>query len=99
MIAKLFWYRFSPSAVNLIHSNLTNRTQRVKINRSFSRQINIECGILQGSALDPFLFSIDLIHLFHKCEDSNIANYNDDTTQYAYGENKDCYIGITTTSF
>ena len=37
LIAKLFWYGFLPSALNLIHSYLTSRTQRIKINSSFSR--------------------------------------------------------------
>ena len=33
------------------------------------------------------LFNIDLTNLFYECEDSNIANYADDTTPYARGEN------------
>ena len=37
LIAKLFCYRVLPSALNLIHSYLSNRTQRIKINNSFSR--------------------------------------------------------------
>ena len=42
LIAKLFWHGVSPTALNLIHSYLTNKTQRVKINASFSRRSNIE---------------------------------------------------------
>ena len=87
LIAKLFCYGVSPSALNLIHPYLSNRTQRIKINNSFSRQSSTECGVPQGSVLGPSLFNIDLTDLFYECEDSNIANYADDTTPYACGEN------------
>ena len=88
LIAKLFCYGVSPSALNLIYSYLSNKTQRIKINDSFSRLSSIEHGVPQGSVLSPLLFNIDLTNLFYECEDSNIANYADDTTPYACGENK-----------
>ena len=87
LIAKLFCYGVSPSALNLIHSYLSNRTQRIKINNSFSRRSSIESGFPQASVLDPLLFNIDLTDLLYECEDSNIANYADKTTPYACGEN------------
>ena len=86
LIANLFCYGVSPSALNLIHSHLSNRTQRIKINNSFSRRSSIKYGVPQGSVLVPF-FNIDLTDLFYECKDSNIANYADDATQYACGEN------------
>ena len=82
LIAKLFYLGISLSTLNLIYSYLSNRTQRIKINNSFSRRNSIEYGVPQGSALGPLLFNIDLTDLFHECEDSNIANYADDTTPY-----------------
>ena len=87
LIAKLFCYGVSPLALNLIHSYLSNRTQRIKINNSFSRRSSIEYGVPQGPVLGPLLFNIDLTDLFYECEDSNIDNYADDTTPYACGEN------------
>ena len=42
LIAKLFCYRVSPTALNLIHSYLRNKTQKFKINNSFSRRSSIE---------------------------------------------------------
>ena len=87
LIAKLFCYGASPSALNLVHSYLSNRTQRIKINNSFSRRSSIEYSVPQGSVLGPLLFNIDLTDLFYECEDSKITNYADDTTPYVCGEN------------
>ena len=37
--AKFFCYGVSHTALNLIHSYLTSKTQRIKINNSFSREV------------------------------------------------------------
>ena len=87
LIANHFSKGVSPTALDLFHSYITNRTQRIKIDNSFSRWSSIEYGVPQGSVLGPLLFSIDLIDLFYECKDSNIASYADDTTPYSCGEN------------
>ena len=87
MISKLFYYGVLPSALNLIRSYLSNRTQIIKNNNSFSRQRTIERGVFQGSVLGPFFLNIGLNDLFYKCEDSDTANYADDATPYICGEN------------
>ena len=69
LIAKHFCDGVSPSALNLIHSYLSNRPQRIKINNSFSRRSRVEYSIPQGSVLGPLLFNIDLTDLFYECED------------------------------
>ena len=61
LIAKHFWYGVLLSALNLIRSYLTNRTQRIKINNIFSRRSSIEYYVPQGSVLGQWLFNIDLI--------------------------------------
>ena len=48
---------------------------------------SIEYGAPQGSVLGLLLFNIDLTDLFYEFEDSNIANYADDTIPYACREN------------
>ena len=83
LIAKLYEYGVSSSALNIISSYLKHRTQRTKINDCFSTRSNIEYGVPQGSILGPLLFNINMIDLFYECEENDIANYTDDTTPYS----------------
>ena len=64
LITKLSWYRVTPISLKLIFFCLTNRTQCVRINSSYSRKSEIKYGVPQGSVLGPLLFNIDLIDLF-----------------------------------
>ena len=82
LIAKLYEYGFSSSALNIISSYLKHSIQRTKINDCFSARSNIEYGVPQGSILGPLLFNINMIDLFYECED-DIANYADDRTPYS----------------
>ena len=61
LIARLFLYEISPTALNSIHSSLsTNRTQKLKIESSFSRRRSTEYGVPRELVLGPLLFNIDL---------------------------------------
>ena len=82
LIAKIYKYRVSSSALNTIPSYLKHRTQRTKINDYFSGRLNIEYGVSQGLISGPLLFNINLIELFHECEENIIANYAEDRTPY-----------------
>ena len=82
LIAKLSEFGVSPLSLKLLYSYLSNRTQRIKINGSFSDRTDIEFGVPQGSILGPILFNINMIDLFYECEDSSVACYADDTTPY-----------------
>ena len=73
LIAKLYEYDVSSSALNIISSYLKHRTQPTKINNCFSARSNIEYGVPQGSILGPLLFN------------NNMINYADDTTPYSCG--------------
>ena len=59
LLAKLNAYGFSRSTLALIHSYLSSRIQRVKINGSFSTLKENKLGVSQGSMLEPLLFNID----------------------------------------
>ena len=87
LIAKLYEYGVSPSALNIISSYLKHKTQWTKINDCFSTRSNIEYGVPQGSILGPLLFNINMIDFFYECEENDIANYADDTTPYSCGTN------------
>ena len=64
LLAKLHVYWFGIAALRLIHSYLTHRRQRTKINMSFSSWEEIVFGVPQGSILGPLLFNIFLCNLF-----------------------------------
>ena len=87
LIAKLSAYGFSPNALRLVHSYLSERKQRVKINGSFSTWRETMIGVPQGSVLGPLLFNIYLNDLFMFVKDAQICNYADDTTIYACDSN------------
>ena len=82
LIAKLNEYGSSGSALPFIHSYLTDRMQRVKVNGSFSTWTSTVLGVPQGSVLGPLLFKIYLHDLFMFLEETEICNYADDTTIY-----------------
>ena len=92
LIAKLNAYGFSRSALQFIHSFLVDRKQRVKVNGSFSTWTKTILGVPQGSVLGPLLFNIYLNDLFMFLEETEVCNYADDTTIYAYGPKIDNVI-------
>ena len=72
--------KFSFTSLELIHSYLHDRIQRVKTNSSFSHWSNVESGIPQESTKGPLLFNIYICDLFFDIIEIDIANYADDTT-------------------
>ena len=83
LIAQLHVYGFNIKSIELIHSYLYDRIQRVKINSSFSHCINVESGIPRGSIKGPLLFDIYVCDLSFDIIEIDIANYEDDATLYA----------------
>ena len=53
LIAKLDAYGFNKTSLKLIHSYLSNRKQRVKINDRYSSRSEILFGVRQESILRP----------------------------------------------
>ena len=83
LIAKLYAYGFSKESLKLLHSYLSNRWHRTKINKKFSSWQEFIQGVPQGSVLGHLLFKIYLNDLFCIAESTNVCNFADDTTIYA----------------
>ena len=64
LLAKMHAYGFSFAALTLIHSYLTNRKEKTKVNSSYSSWEEILFGVHQGSKLGPLLFNIFLCDMF-----------------------------------
>ena len=65
IIAKLEAYGFHIDTLKLIHDNLSNRKQRVKVNDTYSSWKGMFYAIPQGSIIGPLLFNIHLCDLFY----------------------------------
>ena len=76
-------YGFDHNATQLIHSYLSNRGQRVRINSNYSTWSEIITGVPQGSILGPLVFNVYLSDYFLFIEESDVANYADDNSAYA----------------
>ena len=77
------------NALRLIHSFLSNRKQRTKINESYSPWEEILFGVPQGSILGPLLFNIFMCDLFFIVNETDFASYADDNTPSASGDRLD----------
>ena len=94
LLAKLHAYGFSFAALRLIHSYLTNRKQRTKVNSSYSSWEEILFGVPQGSILRPLLFNIFLCDMFFVMNDIDSASYADDNTPYVSSDSIEDVIRI-----
>ena len=83
LIAKLHAYRVDIPSLNLLHSYLTKRKQRVKLNGAYSLWSEILFGVPQSSIYEPLLFNTFLCDLFQFFPDIDIANYADDNTPHS----------------
>ena len=67
LISKLISYNIETYLINWIKSFLSERQQYVKLNGFQSKCSNVFSGILQGSMLDPLLFTIYINELPDLC--------------------------------
>ena len=91
LIAKLHAYGVDISSLKLLHSHLTKRKQRMKLNGTYSSCLEIIFGVPQGSILEPLLFSIFLCNLFQFFPDLDITIYADNNTPHSTNINLNKY--------
>ena len=70
-------------AIDFLHSYLSGRKQRVKVNGVFSDSLPVYCGVLQGSLLRPLMFNVFINDLNFSVQLSSLRLYADDPTAYA----------------
>ena len=92
IIAKLNAYGFKLPALKLMHSYLSHRKQRTKVNHAYSSWDEILFGVPQGSIPGPILFKIFLSDLLLVISNTDFSSYADDNTIYDSGNSIDDVI-------
>ena len=86
VLAKLHAYGVDIKSLKLLQDYLSNRTQRVKLDSTFSSWLKILLGVPQGSILGPLLFNIFLNDMLWFVEKTDICNFADDSTIHSWAK-------------
>ena len=95
LIAKLHAYGSDKKILKLLHSYLTKKWPRIKVNSSSSTWPELLQGVPQGSVLGPILFNIYLHDHFYFTEMTQVYNFADDTTSYECDKDLNTLINRT----
>ena len=85
LLLKLKNLGFRLSSVNWFRSYLTNRRQVTTVGDSVSDELQIKCGVPQGSILGPLLFICYINDVSRNCIMTTPFVYADDTALLAHG--------------
>ena len=86
---KLSAYGFGNNSLSFVRSYSTNIFQKCKIENHFSYWRKITTCVIQRSVLGPLAFYIFINDIFLFAENSNVCNYADDNTLFAFGKTFD----------
>ena len=76
----------------LLHSYLTERWQRTKVNSNFSTWSELLQGVPQDSVYGPIPFSNYLNKLFYMTEVTQVCNFTNGTTFYVFDKDLNTLI-------
>ena len=80
LISKLHFYGIRNTELNWFTSYLTNRSQFVEIDDTYSNLLMLNTGVPQGSILGPLLFIIYINDISNSTTFFNFIMYADDTS-------------------
>ena len=83
---------FKLPALKLMHSYLSHRKQRTRVNHAYSSWNEILFGVTQGSILGAILFNIFLSDFSLVISNTDFSIYTDNNTIYDSGNNIDDVI-------
>ena len=86
IIAKLEAYGVGENSLRPIKNYLSQRQQRIKVGSSLGEWLEIILGVPLESILEPILFNVCINDLLLFINETDICNFADDTTLYAYGK-------------
>jgi hypothetical protein len=85
LLEKLSLYKCNENAMSFFRSYLTTRSQNVVVDNRVSSQLEVDCGVPQGSILGP-LFFILFINDLPLYVDNEFDMYADDSTLHTTGK-------------